>query len=580
MNGGGRSHFSRTSRWKSVTVPVVVWLVCTMTLGVPAAAGAAAEDGTPRLRGSEALARAYDTILDARSSDQLEIELKNACPPAPAEACQVLRVTGAWWRIQRDPNNRASDSAFLRDVNATIAVAEAWTVRAPTEAEAWFYLGGAYALRVQFRVLRNEKLAAARDGKRIEQALERAVALDPQLDDAYFGIGLYKYYADVAPAAAKFLRWLLLLPGGDKEEGLQQMLRTQALGELLRGEADFQLHVLYLWYEKRTDRALELLGALRERHPTNALFALLIGDIQDTYLHDPTAALETYASVLTAAREQRVSEPRMAEVQARIGMARQLDLLAETDRAIAQLKAALDLRPEAPYSAQALAAVRLGAAYDRMGQRELASAAYRSAIASAPPDDPLGIVAQANQGLGRRPDPRAGEAYRLSLEGWRALQRNQVGDAEAALAQSLKLRGDDPIAHYRYGRLLHVRGDDEGALAEYDRAIRLRSACPPTVLAATFLDAGRLHERAGRRDRAAAMYRSASGVFGASADTRATARRLLARLSSALVPAPRTQRRPRERGEQRLRDPASALLALPDYSARALGPKPAGERNF
>jgi hypothetical protein len=45
------------------------------------------------------------------------------------------------------------------------------------------------------------------------------------------------------------------------------------------------------------------------------------------------------------------------------------------------------------------------------------------------------------------------------------------------------------------------------------------------------------------------MYRSASAVFGAAADTRATARRLLARLSSAVLPAPRTQRLPRDRGE-------------------------------
>ena len=547
MKRGGPSHFSRAPRRKSVTA---VLLLCGLLFSASIAAGAPAPPTPlPRLRGSEGLARAYDTILDARSSDQLEVDLKKACPPAPLEACQLLRVTGGWWRIQRDPFNRSDDAAFLRDVNAAIAAAEAWTAREPREAEAWFYLGGAYALRVQFRVLRNEKLAAARDGKRIKQALERSIALDPQLDDAYFGIGLYQYYADVAPAAAKFLRWLLLLPGGDKEEGLQQMLRTQTSGELLRGEADFQLHILYLWYENRPDRALVLLDALHEKHPTNALFPLLIGDIQDIYLHDPTAALETYATVLTDAREQRVSDPRMAEAQARIGMARQLDLLAETDRAIAQLKATLDLRPEAPYSAQALAAIRLGAAYDRMGQRELASAAYRSAIAAAPPDDPLGIVSQANQGLSRRPDPRAGDAYRLSVEGWRALQRDDLEEAEITLSESLKLRPEDPVARYRYGRLQHARGHDEAALAEYDRAIRMRGSCPPTVLAATFLEAGRLHERAGRRDRAAAMYRSASGVFGAAADTRATARRLLARLSSAVLPPSRTQRIVREQRE-------------------------------
>ncbi len=67
--------------------------------------------------------------------------------------------------------------------------------------------------------LRGERLAAARDGKRIKDALERALALDPGLQDAYFGLGLYHYYADVAPADPKMLRWLLLLPGGDRARG-------------------------------------------------------------------------------------------------------------------------------------------------------------------------------------------------------------------------------------------------------------------------------------------------------------------------------------------------------------------------
>ena len=53
-----------------------------------------------------------------------------------------------------------------------------------------------------------------------------ALALEPQLDDAWFGIGLYHYYADVAPAALKLLRMLLLLPGGDRNQGLAEMLRT------------------------------------------------------------------------------------------------------------------------------------------------------------------------------------------------------------------------------------------------------------------------------------------------------------------------------------------------------------------
>src|SRR6185295_17242064 len=200
------------------------------------------------------LAAVYDAILDARF-DQAETQLKQACPPAPEGACLALRVVSLWWQIQINPESLALDPSFTAQAASAIAANEAWIRREPQRAEAWFYLAGAYAPRVQWRVLRGERLGAARDGKRIKDALERALQLDPALDDAYFGIGLYHYYADVAPAAAKFLRWLLSLPGGDRVKGLQEMLQARQRGVLLKGEADYQLHLIYLWYEQQPARS-------------------------------------------------------------------------------------------------------------------------------------------------------------------------------------------------------------------------------------------------------------------------------------------------------------------------------------
>ena len=102
-------------------------------------------------------------------------------------------VSALWWQIQLDDESTALDAEFERRVEAAIAAADAWTVSEPQRAEAWFYLGAAYGARVQWRVLRAERVAAARDGKRIKEALEQALALDPSLHDARFGIGLYKY---------------------------------------------------------------------------------------------------------------------------------------------------------------------------------------------------------------------------------------------------------------------------------------------------------------------------------------------------------------------------------------------------
>jgi hypothetical protein len=483
------------------------------------------------LRGEDGLVRAYEFILEARF-DQVDAELRRACGPAPIEACHVLDATALWWRIQLDPDNRVLDPEFTASVERAIRAAEAWTERAPQDAEAWFYLGGAYGARVQWRVLRGEKIAAARDGKRIKEALERAVSLEPGLDDAYFGLGMYKYYADVAPAAARVLRFLLLLPGGDRDEGLREMLRARSRGRLLQGEADYQLHVIYLWYEHQTRRAIELLRGLQARYPGNPLYLMQIAQIQDSYEHDITASLETWRSLLAASREQRANNAAIAETHARLGAARMLEAVHLTDEAVEHLQAIVAARPQLPYSALALANLRLGEAHDRLGARGAAMTAYKAAVAAVPALDPFDVRSQAADRLRRAPDGKRAEAFRLSLHGWRRLERGDLPAASSSLERALVLDTSEPVAHYRYGRVLQARREDVAALSHFELAIRGARSCPAPILGNAHLEAARLHERLGHRDDAISAYKIASTLFGASADTQAAASRALARLGA------------------------------------------------
>lgn len=492
------------------------------------------------LTGVDALVRVYDAILDARF-DEVPAEIARACGPAaspdagraPQEACDVLAATATWWRILLDPQSRALDARFTAEAERAIASTEAWSEREPQNAEAHFYAGGAYAARVQWRVLRGEKLAAARDGKHIKQALERAIALDPELDDAYFGIGLYQYYADVAPAAARILRFLLMLPGGDKTEGLARMQRTRTRGTLLQGEADYQLHILYLWYEKRADLAAGLLDSLAGRYPGNPLFPAQLADVQDRYEHDITASLATWRSLLARARDGRVNEAELAATLARLGISRQLEALQQTDQALEHLRAILNDKPLRPAGAVAAAYLALGEAEDRLGHRDAAVAAYRLAVQSAPSPDPDGIRRRAADHVRRAPDPRRAEAYRLSLEGLRRLEKSDAAGAESLLVRSLTLHPADPVARYRYARVLLAMKDGERALAELETSIRGAKDAPAPLAAAAYYEAARIHERLGRAEQAIAYYRSAIAWFGGAADTRSAATRALVRLGAA-----------------------------------------------
>jgi tetratricopeptide (TPR) repeat protein len=484
------------------------------------------------LTGGPQLERAYKAIFDGRFEDVPDV-LAQTCPPLPLAACEVLDALSIWWQIQIDPLSTAHDALFKAHVDAAVIATQAWTMREPQRAEAWFYLGAAYGVRVQWNVLRGERLAAARDGKQIKESLERALALDPGMQDAYFGIGLYHYYADIAPAAAKMLRWILFLPGGDRVKGMQEMLRARDNGQVLRDEADYQLQVIDLWYEKRPEHALELLAGLRRRHPANPHFLQLIAEVEDVYLHEIGRSLRSSQALLEAARRRRVSNAPMAEAIARLGIALQLDRFFETDRAIEHLRLVIAAQPTAPFGALAQAQLQLAQALDRLGQRSEAVDAYRAALAATTTADPLRIAGRARAGLKTTPNATTARAYRLSLEGWRALERGALDEAARALGESLALRPGDLVTQYRQARLLKAQKNDAAAIALLDMVRGGGPTLPPSIYAAACVDEARILEEQGERARAIELYQAVSGVVGAEYATTEAAQRALARLTTA-----------------------------------------------
>jgi tetratricopeptide (TPR) repeat protein len=379
------------NRRTAVTKGLVLGAV--VCLATPAASHAALTEGSR-------LAGIYDRILAAQFDDARR-ELARACPPAPAEACRALEAAALWWELQIDPRARVLDQPLERTARAAIADARRWTEREPGRAEAWFYLAGAHGPLMEWLVLRGSKLSAARSATTIKAALERAVALDPGLGDAYFGIGLYHYVADVAPTFLKFLRWLLLMPGGDRAAGLREMQRGRDTAVLLRGEADYQLHFIYLWYEHEPARALDLLAGLDRRYPTNPIFITRIADIHRTYLHDERTSLAAWQTLLDRARAGRVAQSSASEVVARIGLAEALVALSQAARAVDTLAPLVRTPPTAPYAAAARAHLVLGHAYEQIGDPQRALTAFLHAITTAPDDDPDRVKPRARAGIAR-----------------------------------------------------------------------------------------------------------------------------------------------------------------------------------
>lgn len=501
---------------------------CALLLVLLGPAGGTGAGAAAGLSGLDGLKPAYDQILNARFA-RADDALRAACGPAPREACEVLEAASLWWQILLDPRSTRLDQPFLAEVDEAIEACERWVAREPRSAEGWFYLGAAYGARVSWRVERGERLAAARDGKRIKEALEQALALEPALEDARFGIGLYKYYADIAPTAAKILRFLLLLPGGDKVEGLRDMEATAARGRLVSGEALYQLHWIYLWYEQQFDRGLSALERLQATYPGNPHFLQRIAEVRVEYFHDAARGLAAWQRLADTAPQS--GAPLIAEVRGRLGAAEQLSALDETDRAVPLVRGVVALAPTAPYGALARAQLLLGRALDRLGHRREAVVAYRAALAAAPPGDPDEVRRQARVGLRRGPDAARAEAHRVGLAGWRAFERGDAAEARRDLARARTLAPADAVIRVRLARVT-AAADPAGAAEEYEQVIAQRPQAPGIALSAAYLWSAELLEARGLRERALDRYRAAARVFAGDSRLGEEARSALARLKA------------------------------------------------
>jgi tetratricopeptide (TPR) repeat protein len=510
-------------------------------IGTAAATPARAQGAVPpavaTLTGADRLGRAYDAIFDA-DFERARTLIGEACPPAPREACLVLEATRQFWRIQIDPEDRSRDAAFEAAVTAAITAAEAWTTRAPNQAEAWFYLGGAYGARVQYRVLRQERLGAARDGRQVKNALDKTLALAPGLVDAEFGLGLYEYYADIAPTAAKILRVLLMLPGGDRARGLARMQRTRQNGQILADEAAFQLHVVYFWYENRAPDAIALLTELVRRHPRNPYFRRVIADAENVYLHDMSASLASWRELARLADAGGVNEAALARGEAHLGVATSLDAIGDTDLALAELERLRNPMPSAPWAIATRITLALGRVHDRLGNKTEAERLLRQVVASTARADPLNLGDAARRILQKpTPEPK-GRAHRLGLDAWRTFSTDASAPVLPRFEEAIALDPDNGVTRLHYARALAARQRVPQAIEQLTAVLAAAKTTPATVVGEAALLSGRLREQQRDQVNAIAAYRRAASTFGASSETRNAASRAIERLERP-HPAPR-----------------------------------------
>lgn len=507
---------------RSIATALVGGFVSAATAGV----------GPPSLSGLSTLKAAYDATLDSRFDEAAVIASR--CAEAPRAACDVVDLARRQWQVLLDPDDRSHDADMLAAVDRALIATRTWTAREPTRAEAWFYQGAALGVRIQLRVLRGQTLAAARDGRAIKSALERSLELDPQFADAEFALGLYEYYAGTAPMALRMLGRLLLLPGGNRASGLQRIERAALQGTLVAGEADYQRHFLYLWYERRFDEALGVLERLSTQYPNNPLFALQWAQGLEEYQRRTEDSRDAYERVARRLEGVPGRLPSSLRTRAVVGLASRLDALAETDLAEQWLEG--EARSTITDAWQARVWLALGRAARRLGDADRADAAFRRVMSA--PEGPTVAPLRREAARERRVavnGPKAA-AYRVALRAWRLAEIGRTDEAMPLLARAIAEDPSDAFTRARMGHVLVRLGRMDEAHAAFERVLADTEALPALV-AHTALASALLFETQGNAAAARARFEHARDAFGASTRTQREARAGLVRLASRSRPA-------------------------------------------
>lgn len=258
-------------------------------------------------------ARALDEIYSGNPDAGIATAraLEQAAPEDPLG--YTIEAEGMWWRIYCESceikwgmadawngGKGAAGDAYLALAGKVIKLAKERLAKSDT-AEMHLYAGIGWALEARLYGLRGDRRKTAHAGVQARAEYLRALRLDPGMADAEVGLGLYNYYVDTLSPMLKVLRFFMGIPGGNKQEGFRQLQDGIARGVLLPVDARFYLAKDLRTYDHQYQQALTFAEPLAARYPRNAIFQLLVGNLNAELGRNQIAASYFHAALNSSA---------------------------------------------------------------------------------------------------------------------------------------------------------------------------------------------------------------------------------------------------------------------------------------
>lgn len=286
----------------------------------------------------------------------------------------------AWSRYEyefetSDDNQR---KVFEKILDDSIDGIKRWIKQHPDDSNGYMGIGALYGLRAMFNMRNRNWITSYFAGRKAISNLEKSLKLDPTYYDAYFGLGIYEYFAGTLPSVIKVLARVVAIKG-DPQEGVKflNLARTKA-----HFTSDSAKLILIEVQNTRNspfyapDKSLEYIRQLRAKFPTNPLMRYVeIICLYETKDYDQVTrqANEFLSLIGTDKFYKDIYIPRaytaLGTVQMAQGNFEAARKLFEESRE--------KTKGQEPSRWGVWNEMRLGQVYDLLGQREQAKAQYK-----------------------------------------------------------------------------------------------------------------------------------------------------------------------------------------------------------
>lgn len=286
----------------------------------------------------------------------------------------------AWSRYEyefetSDDNQR---KVFEKILDDSIDGIKRWIKKYPNDSNGYMGIGALYGLRALFNMRNRNWVTSYFAGRKAISNLEKSLKLDPTYYDAYFGLGIYEYFAGTLPTVIKILAKIVAIKG-NPNKGVNYLNLARQKAHFTADSAKLILIEVQntrgsKFYDPAT--SLAYIRSLRAKFPNNPLMRYVeIICLYETknYEEVTTQAQEFLQLIGTNKFYKDIYIPRaytaLATAQMAQGNFEQARILFEEGKAKTKL--------QAPSRWGVWNELRLGQVYDILGQREKAQAQYR-----------------------------------------------------------------------------------------------------------------------------------------------------------------------------------------------------------